>query len=634
MSITFSNGGILVEDESELPDLRGKEMFLDMETTSFDKKFKSVNPWFKCWPLGIAIKVDSGSAYYVPLNHAKGRNLDPHRVQKWLINVINNVEVWINHNVKYDAQVLSVSFGVDTSKLKKHCTLDLAKILDSDRYRHDLSTLSYDWLKEDITPFEEAFKPYLKGNQDYGLVPIDLMGEYACQDTMTEARLWKYIKARMPAECQRVCDTSSDLIDCFIDIEKNGMRINPTEVATKELIALNEMSTIQSKIKDIVGYTIEPHVNNDCFDVLCNHYGFPVLAWNESGNPSFDKHTLASYKSLPGANNDLIDLMLAFRRLQTFTSVFTSKYRELHIDGLLHCSYKPTVRTGRMACAMPNMQQLMLEAKELIICNDDEVIIAADYSQIEFRIIAHYIQDAACIAAYQNDPWTDFHTWVKDMCHIHRTPAKTINFLMGYGGGKAKLIDSLIKVPELVHEIRTEIEHLDMVESQKLELFTARAKQRANEVYTTYHDTLPGLKRTARQAMNRTLEVGYCRNIYGRRRHLAAKAAHKAFNAVCQGSAADLMKDRLVYLWRWLLSHYPEIKLIGVVHDEVILRGPRQLISEGLLDSICYILEDVDVALRVPIRTSLGLSDNNWLEASKTDTERKFCRKNFEIAPL
>jgi DNA polymerase-1 len=326
--------------------------------------------------------------------------------------------------------------------------------------------------------------------------------------------------------------------------------------------------------------------------------------------------------------------MLEYRKLHTFTSLFTKPFRLLHINGLLHSSYKQTVKTGRMACSTPNMQQCMSWAKELIVCDEDEVIISADYSQIEFRVIVHYIQDAAAIAAYAADPFTDFHEWVAKVCNIHRKPAKTVNFLMGYGGGESRLVNQLMQVVELVGGILEAVEKLDLPDSEKKKRFAELAKLRGTEVYNTYHETLPGLKRTSRVACNRVYDRGYCVNKYGRRRHLPPQVAWRAFNTVCQGTAADLMKERLVALWKWLKKDHPEFQLIGVVHDEVVIRGPKALVTDNMLDQICFILEDISVQLRVPIRTSLGVSESNWLDASNKGQNRLFDREKFKLCQI
>jgi DNA polymerase-1 len=635
--IIFDNGGWLLELTDQLPELAGEELFLDLETTSFDEDKKALNPWHDCWVLGVAIKSDNGPAYYVPVNHADGMcNRPQEEVRDWLLRVIARHQVWVNHNVKFDAQVLFTALGVDT-KIKKYCTVDLAKLIDSDRFQHSLDALARDWLHENINGYEQAMAPYLVKNLDYGLIPTEICGEYACQDVLTNHRLWRYIDHRMPSESRGVMEMSSRCVDTLIKIERNGMRVNPQQVQLEELKALNRMTQILSQIAERIGFTILPTSPADCRDYLCNHLGLPVLAWNDpkkdgDSNPKFDKAVLEAYKTIPGADVQVLEWMLEYRRLSMFTSMFCSTYNELQVEGLLHPSYKQTVRTGRMACAQPNMQQLMAEAKKLIIPADGNVIISADYSQIEFRVIVHYIKAWEAIRAYAADPFTDFHMWVKNMCDVERDTAKTLNFMMGYGGGKKKLVKALSQQESLIAPITEYILSLGLDETESRAMFMKMALDRGVEVYEQYHGTLPTLKPTSAQAERRVHQRGYCVNKYGRRRTLPIQAAWRAFNTVCQGTAADMMKERLVALDDYLASVAPDLKLIGVVHDEVVLEGPAHYAqNEHLLDSICYVLEDISVELLVPIRTSLGYSTTNWYDASKSDSVRRFDRTNFEV---
>lgn len=661
MALRFaSNGGIMVESAEELHkvELPGETLFLDLETTSFDPKKKSVNPWHDCWVLGVCVKTELTPAYYIPVNHATTLfNIDQQFVQLWLITrAFKNKARWVNHNVKYDAHVLYNALGIDV-ECPLYDTLDLAKLLDSDRYQYGLDALSYDWLKHDISRYENAFKPYLcdkrgsKVIQDYGAIPPDIMAEYGCQDVLSNEKLWYYILDRMPPESMPLVEISSQLTEVFIDMERTGMPINPRNCRMQQAKTLTELIHIQSRLKSLVGYDFQPHVNGDCFDVLCNHYGLPIIEYTKQkksadddpadneddtgGNPSFAASVLERYKALPGAPKEVLDLMLRHRRLKTFMSYFLEPWDTLHIEGRLHPSYNGTVRTGRMSCSKPNMQQLMDEAKTLVEPdNEDEIIVSYDYSQIEFRMIVHYAKDDACIQSYVKEPLTDFHNWVRDMCHTDRKVAKTVNFLMGYGGGKKKLIGQLIQVEALVDEIVAELEqtqaYIDADEETRRSMWLVSATSRAIDIYNTYHNTLPGIKTTSRGAMNKVYDQGYVTNWFGRRRRLPPKVAHKAFNNLCQGSAADLMKERVCSLFYWLRDNEPRIKLIGVIHDEVLLLGPRAAFTDEVRDTISFILEDSSRPFRVPIRTSTGESAEHWYGAVHNDAPRTFDRATFQ----
>jgi DNA polymerase-1 len=378
------------------------------------------------------------------------------------------------------------------------------------------------------------------------------------------------------------------------------MNIDVTNTKVTQLKTLHRMSGIDLELEALLGYSIRPTSDEDCFDVICNAHGLPVIAYTDSGAPSFDKHALKSYMAYPNAPVDVLKLMLEYRRLSTFNGTFLTSYLDLNIDGVLHPSYNASVRTGRMSCMKPNMQQLMAEAKALIVPRDGHILLSCDYSQIEYRTIVHYIKDPDAIAAYHANPDQDYHQWVADLCGIKRKPAKTVNFLMGYGGGKARLIGALSVDPDVVESIKTNDTHE----------FKRLAEARGNDIYNTYHAKLPGLKRTSRQAEQLCRQRGYVRNLYGRRRHLPSDHARKAFNTANQSSAADLMKERLVAL---MAAGY---EVIGSVHDELIITMPKEQYTEQVRVDIARILESPSISLRVPIRVGIGCSEKSWLDAS------------------
>lgn len=664
MLVFESNNSRMVENGFDMLSMvadvsKGATLFLDIETTSFDTKEGSTNPFGKCWPLGISVMSDKSLAYYIPINHhGFSNNIDVDLVVEALVQIFNTKQRWVNHNIKYDAHVLKRKLGIAVG-CPLYDTLDLAKLIDSDRMGFSLDALAYEWLKLDIRGYEKAFQVYLpkKGkhkNKDYGYIPADILGPYANQDVITNKLLWNYILAMMPEESQPLVEVSSQLTSTLLRMEEAGVPIDLDAVKRDEMLGMARQLTIQKELAAIVGYEFAPHLNKDCYDVLCNHYGLPVLEYtdgtevdldsadvgadgDEEGDekgPSFAMSALVKYKALPGAPLKVIDLILEFRKLNSLVTKFLRPWQKLHVESKLHGTYNPTVRTGRMSCKRPNMQQLMELAKRHIRPRKGRKLISADYSQIEFRVIGHYIQDQKVIAAYLSNPNTDFHNWVKDECGINRKPAKTVNFLMGYGGGKKRLLSQLVLIPELVGHIADELQtpaYADYTDAQKKQMFNDRALQKATSVYTIYHDTLPGIRRVSRMASDKVLAKGFVVNWFGRRRTLPQQVAWRAFNTLCQGTAADMMKERLVALDAWLLQEYHgEIKMIMVIHDEVVLDAPEELVDDYLLDSICYILEDISRPLRIPIRTSIGVSSTDWLEASKeTSSVRDFDRTLF-----
>ena len=644
--IDLPNGGRIVTSLSELPNLRdAKEVYGDFETKSGSPKHTSINPWMHCSVAGLAITADNHQgSWYIPVGHYQPSlncsNLDKQAVANWWLDIIDSCDSWVNANVKYDAHVSTNWFGA-LPECRLKCLTTLAKIIDSDRLRYGLKYLCKDWLKESIDAYEESLKPYLHRNKDYGHIPIDVMAPYACQDVLSARRLHKYIEARLPEECKEVYEMEVDLTTELFLMERTGMQVWE-EIKTIQLKALYEMSTIDEKLNDIVGRPFRAHVNTDCYEVLCGQYGLPVLEWTDTGNPSFNKAAMIQYSAHPFAPKEVVELIRRFRHLHTLDNFFLRPYQELKDENnLLHTDYDQTKRTGRMGSRRPNAQQLSPDAKKLVVPPEGHSFISIDYSQIEFRMMVHYIKDADAIMAYSADPDTDFHTWVAETCGVPRKPAKTINFLMGFGGGKARLVNQLMQNYELVGELKERAEKManEMSEDQQQiprlteQYFERLSKERAEQTYNTYHGHLPGLKRTSYAASDAAKKRGWVKNLAGRRRHLPVDRAHIAFNTLNQGSAADLIKERLVYIGKMCRQAGNIVKPIACVHDEILFIAPTAIARDPRTSrDLVAAMEDPEMGkrLRVPIRCSIGISEVDWKTAGSSDKTLNYDPKDAE----
>jgi DNA polymerase-1 len=629
--LEFSNGGRLVESMADLPFVPESidELFLDVETTSCDDELDSLNPWHHCWLLGIAVTWDGvPGAWYLPLRHRHGGNLPLDAALDWVCAVAQRARRWVNHHVKYDAHVMANDGGIVTDG-ELFCTVVHSKLHDSDlQYRggYGLDNLSTLWLGENIAGYEDKLKTYLHKRSDYGAVPREPMAQYACQDVITNRRLYKFLLSRRPSEVDQVAHMEIELTRVLWEMERNGLRIDQTELMIQELEVTQRMLDISDHLAERLGRVINPCSSDDVYDVLINQFGLPILAWTEEndegepvGNPSFNKHAMKQYAVHPLAPHDVVEEMAEYRQLSTFKSLFLQKYQALAVDEILRGSHNQCLRTGRMGCVEPNTQQLNKRAKKLIHPGAGEAFLSADQSQIEFRVIAHFINDEAVIRAYLENPDVDFHDWVKNVAHIARRPAKTMNFLMGYGGGKKKAIKTLSNDLEVVGGVVGRVDQLiaagTIDESQRQEVFRALCEERGLAVFNEYHRTLPTLKPTSRRAAAVCRERGYVRTLYNRRRHLPADKSHVAFNSACQGTAADIQKERTVMMARAIRG--TPIKMCANVHDETLLRGPIEIIEDRRTQcAVAWILEHSAIQLRVPLRVDVGTSRLHWAEAS------------------
>jgi DNA polymerase I-like protein with 3'-5' exonuclease and polymerase domains len=583
------------------------KLYLDFETTSGAPDKDSLNPWHNCQILGAAFTFDDyKDAFYLPLRHQHGQNLPQNVVMQTLQAALDRSDVWINHNVKYDAHV-AINAGLKLhDNLMLRDTIVGAKLIDSDRmYKggYGLTALAKAFLNKSILELETAFAAYLYKNKDYAAIPIDLLAPYAEADVKTARELCDHIDRNMPAECNNVWQTEQKLTKILVGMEQYGLHVNPQELQIAELKTRYRMLQIEDALQQKVGKYIRPHTNADCYDVLCTTYGLPVLGWTEKNEPSFDKFAIKNYLHLPAAPQDIVALIAEYRQLHTALNYFITPYQEQQINGVLHCSYDQVKRTGRMSCKQPNMQQLDKSTKALIHPRAGNALLSNDLSQIEFRLIAHYIEATDAIKAYKENPDTDFHNWVAEIAHIKRRPAKTMNFMMAFGGGKGKTISLLRADEDVIAEMLAT---------------NGDIEKRATEIYNDYHAALPTLKPMSRRASYKIYKRNYVQNLFGRRRHIPTDFAHIAFNSLVQSTAADLLKNRTVALHEALRG--TGLQIVASVHDETLIEGPAEALQDARTQAnIAAIIETVppEITLTVPIRSNTGVSAVSWAAASE-----------------
>jgi len=309
---------------------------------------------------------------------------------------------------------------------------------------------------------------------------------------------------------------------------------------------------------------------------------------------SFDKASVSKHYD---ENPHLVSTYLDYQREQKLLTSFTIPYLTEHVlaHDLIHPNNNQIIRTGRMACNWPNMMQLSPLAKEYIVpYAEDYALVDFDLSQIEFRVIVHYIDNKNAIRAFNENPDTDFHVWVADMCQIPRKPAKNVNFMLGYGGGKGKCLAMLSALREIAGSLPTE------------ELRV----QRALQVYNKYHATLPELKPTQYRCGDVLKSRGYVRTLLGRERHIPYEFHFKSFNSVCQGTAADIFKDICLRLRKFFSI---DCILHALVHDAFLFSIKKSRLKE----LVPLIKEEIEkqitgVEFSVPLRAGYGISAENW----------------------
>jgi DNA polymerase-1 len=281
-----------------------------------------------------------------------------------------------------------------------------------------------------------------------------------------------------------------------------------------------------------------------------------------------------------------------------------------------------------MSAKRPNSQQQNERSKRLIYPREGYGFISCDYSQVEYRLIAHYIKDKNLIDAYNNDPKVDFHQWVADMMHVTRKVGKTLNFGMAYGAGERKVIGDLTSNPDIIKEISEEVNRLidagEVAVENRNGAFKSLCKDHASRAYRKYHEKVPLLRQTSDDASYACKLRGFIFNAYGRRRQLPSKLCYKAFNSLIQSCAMDLIKERMVSLSKRFNKKMRDwdIRIAANVHDEVLFECPLSIIDNPeVREYIVKELESPSYQFRIPFTTDFGIGSKSWAEAAYDNKE-------------
>jgi DNA polymerase-1 len=603
-----------------------RRVYADIESLSEDDDRPGGKPYHGDRCAGFAITHDDNpTAYYVPLRHVSNKNLFSKHHENvpieqfvgWASEVFGEQNRrWVNHNVKFDAHFLAVE-GIEINCLLTD-TLVSARVVDMQRSKrgYGLKELAERWLG--MPPNEkDLLKAELKGikSKDYGRVDAAILGEYACADVHINRDLDAEIERRRYPEDERVWALEDGMTRTLFNIERRGVRVDVGKVEEAREKCVIRLAEIETRINDM-GFRVDIGAPKSVLHFVTEIQGLPIVAYTKEGNPSMSGDAIREYLELETVqtNQTMVEffkLLDEYRDRAQFLGLYAEGWMDwITKTGLVHPMYNQTVATGRMSCESPNIQQLSGEAKALIIPRPGCSFIRRDYSQIEYRIIAALSRDRRVIDAYINDPTTDFHDFVAKLCSIPRRPAKSVNFGMAFGMGEEGLIKQLARI---------------------LGGDTAEAK--AHTIYEEYNRTLPAVRETAqytkkvcRQRAGWTNgEYGWVRTYYGRRRALQYYKwgegdpklgqfddTRKAFNTVVQGTAADIIKERAPVCDSdaWLSER--GIRLLAIVHDELVFEGPTENMTEEASQHIDNLMVNISINLGVPLRTDGGASSVSW----------------------
>ena len=583
--------------------LQAADLFvLDTETTSLD--------YIQARIVGLSFAVAPGAAAYVPLAHGylgAPAQIDREAVLAQLKPLLEDpARPKAGHNLKYDMSVLA-NHGIALRGIAQDTMLE-SYVLDSTASRHDMDSLALKYLGHRTIHFEDIAGKGA-GQLTFDQIPIEQAGPYAAEDAEVTLRLHQSFAPRLeqlPGLARLYQEIEIPLVPVLSRLERQGVRIDRERLADQSRDLTERLARLEAVAYQVAGRPFNLGSPKQIGDIFFTEQGLPVLEKTPKGAPSTAESVL---QQLADAGHELPRLILEHRGLAKLKSTYTDKL-PLMVSPLtrrVHTSYHQAVAaTGRLSSSDPNLQNIPIRSedgrriRQAFIADAGCKLVAADYSQIELRIMAHLSGDARLLAAFAAGQ--DIHTataaevWSLAPDQVspdQRRSAKAINFGLIYGMSAFGLAKQL------------------GVERGEAQAYVDLYFQR----YTGVKDFMERIRQQARRDK-------FVETIFGRRLHLPdidhpnqgrrAGAERTAINAPMQGSAADIIKRAMIAADAWIQTERPPVRMIMQVHDELVFEVEEGAVEE-VKPRIRAAMESA-AELAVPLLVEIGVGDN-WEEA-------------------
>ena len=596
----------IITKENELlsiiEDIKKKKFFsFDLETSSLD--------YMEAKIVGISIALSDKKSYYIPIGHSstiKYKQLSEKYVLDNLKPILQSEKLKkIGHNLKYDRNVL-VNYNINLVGIE-HDSMLLSYVYDSTAIRHGLDNAAEKYLSHKTIHYEDVAGKGAK-QIPFADVDIDIAAEYACEDAVISLELYNYLWSKVSKDKNIVkvySDIEMPLVPILSKIETNGVLIDSKALQKLSKDLDKELNEIESKCFKITNKEFNLNSPKQLQEILYDELKIPVSKKTPTGKPSTDEDTL----QFLAQTNELPKLILEYRSLNKLKTGYTDKL-PLQISktsGRVHTSYQQAITsTGRLSSTDPNLQNIPIKTsrgkkiRKTFIAQGEKRIFAADYSQIELRIMAHLSEDKNLLKAFKNK--IDIHSFtaseifaidIENVSTDDRRAAKAINFGLIYGMSSFGL-------------------------SKQLGIPISAAK----DYMDVYFERYPQIKSYMNKIKDFAKNNGYVETIYGRKLYLpeiSSKnvqrrkyAERTAINAPVQGSAADIIKIAMIQIDQWLSHNKSETKMIMQVHDELVFEIPEKNATADV-ENIIKIMKNC-VSLNLPLEVNYGI-DKNWGDA-------------------
>ena len=574
---------------------------VDTETTSLDYMIADL--------VGISVAVEPGEAAYIPFGHdylGVPEQLSRELVLAALKPLLEDPGIKkVGQNLKYDMSIFA-QHGIALQGIEFDTMLE-SYVLDSVATRHDMDSLAEKYLGEQTIKFADVAGKGL-GQLTFNQIALEIAGPYAAEDADITLRLHQVLWPQVSAHTSLgkvFTDIELPLVPVLSRIERTGALVDDTLLFQQSQELALRLAELEREAWDLAGQEFNLASPKQLGDILFTKLEIPILKKTAKGAPSTKEEVLQEL----ALDYPLPKVLIEHRGLAKLKSTYTDKLPVMinRTTKRIHTSYNQSgTATGRLSSSDPNLQNIPVRnaegrrVRQAFIPAEGSKMVAADYSQIELRIMAHLSEDPSLLAAFaagqdihRATAAEVFSTHPEQVTIDQRRSAKAINFGLIYGMSAFGL-------------------------AKQLNI----GRKQAAEYIDTYFDRYPGVLNYMNSVRSSAAEAGYVETYFGRRLYLPEinsrngmrrqAAERTAINAPMQGTAADIIKLAMISVDDWLQNSDLRSVMIMQVHDELVLEVPEdelQVVSEGLMQRM-----ESAATLKVPLLVDVGVG-NNWDEA-------------------
>ncbi len=578
------------------------------DLVAIDTETNSLN-YMQAELVGISVAVTPGEAAYIPLAHdypGAPVQLDRAVVLQSLRDFLEDPQYRkVGHHLKYDAHIFA-RYGITLRGMQFDSMLE-SYVLNSVATRHDMDSTAAHYLGIQTIHYEDVAG---KGTKQitFNQVALEEAAPYAAEDADVTLKLHRHLWSeleKIPALRELYETVEQPLVPVLLAMEETGVLIDRKMLKKQSGELAEKMLELEKRAHDLAGGPFNLSSPKQLQEILFDKLGLPVIRKTPTGQPSTAEDVLQDLAS----DYELPEVILDYRGVAKLKSTYTDKL-PMQIDadtGRVHTSYHQAVAaTGRLSSTDPNLQNIPIRTPEgrrirqAFIAPAGQVLLAADYSQIELRIMAHLSEDSGLLKAFADEQDVHrataaevFGLALEAVTADQRRSAKAINSGLMYGMSAFGLAKQL-----------------------------GISRGEAQQYVDLYFERYPGIKKFMDDVRTSAREQGFVETMFGRRLYLPEindrnvqrrqYAERSAINAPMQGTAADIIKKAMISVHDWLRKDQPPARMIMQVHDELVFE-----VEAGAIDSVREAVVDLmssAASLRVPLQVDTG-TGLNWDEA-------------------